>query len=173
LPAQVGSRSRQLWAEILAVLRARAEVSETLEKFRSKSAATPMALERLQAVEQELTALVPTDFLHRYRSGVMRELPRYLRGLALRAERAYVAPEKDRQKWAEVAPFVARYERAHQSLALDAPAQVREFLDAMRWMIEEYKLSVFAPEVKRPYVVSAGRLEKKWAEYEALTGLKP
>ncbi|MGQ9483982.1 MAG: ATP-dependent RNA helicase HrpA [Desulfosoma sp.] len=173
LPAQVGSRSRQLWAEILAVLRARAEVSETLEKFRSKSAATPMALERLQAVEQELTALVPTDFLHRYRSGVMRELPRYLRGLALRAERAYVAPEKDRQKWAEVAPFVARYERAHQSLAPDAPAQVREFLDAMRWMIEEYKLSVFAPEVKRPYVVSAGRLEKKWAEYEALTGLKP
>ncbi|WP_170161503.1 ATP-dependent RNA helicase HrpA [Desulfosoma caldarium] len=173
LPAQLGYRSRQLWSEILAVLHARAEVIETLDKFRSKQTTTAMTLERLHAVEKELIELVPADFLRRYRSAVMRELPRYLRGLALRAERAFVAPEKDRQKWAEVAPFVARYQSAHQNLAPEAPAQVREFLDAMRWMIEEYKLSVFAPEVKRPYVVSAERLEKKWAEYEALIGLKP
>ncbi len=173
LPAQLDSRARRLWSEIIAVLRARAEVEETLVKFRSKSATTAMALERLEAVEQEMHALVPQDFLSRYRSAVMRELPRYLRGLVFRAERAYVAPEKDLQKWAEVAPFVERYRRARENLAQDAPAQVREFLDEMHWMIEEYKLSVFAPEVKRRYAVSAGRLDKKWADYEKWIGSRP
>ena len=170
LPAQLGVRARELWADLKAVLQARYEVSRALEKYRHKSAANSAALERLQAVEQELVRLVPSDFLTRYRSAVMRELPRYLKGLALRAERAYVAPEKDRQKWAEVAPFAARYDRARENLPKDVPERIRDFLDEMRWMLEEYKLSLFAPEVKTRFPVSARRLEKKWAEYEALVG---
>lgn len=170
LPAHIGPRAQELWSEVMTVIRSRGEVTEKLKKFRRKSADNPSALERLHAVEQELDTLVPPDFLSRYRSAVMRELPRYLKGLSLRAERAYVSPEKDRQKWAEVAPFVARYLREIESLPKDAPAKVREFLDEMRWMLEEYKLSLFAPEVKTRYPISARRLEKKWAEYDAHIG---
>ncbi|MEJ5364818.1 MAG: ATP-dependent RNA helicase HrpA, partial [Desulfosoma sp.] len=170
LPAELGLRARELWAQLKAVLQARYEVSGILEKYRHKSAADPAALERLQAVEEELVRLVPPDFLTRYRSAVMAELPRYLKGLALRAERAYVAPEKDRQKWAEVAPFAARYEKAREKLPKEAPQGIQDFLDEMRWMLEEYKLSLFAPEVKTRFPISARRLEKKWAEYEALLG---
>ncbi len=170
LPPHLHTRARSLWAEILAVLEARYEVSCTLQKYGRKSAADPAALERLRAVEQELVRLVPPTFFRRYRSAVMRELPRYLRGLALRAERAYVSPEKDRQKWAEVAPFVARYEKARESVPKDAPREVLDFLDEMHWLLEEYKLSLFAPEVKTRWPISARRLEKKWAEYDALIG---
>ncbi len=170
LPPHLGARARQLWAELKAVLDARYEMSLALEKYRRKSAANPGALERLQAVEEELVRLVPPDFLTKYRSAVMRELPRYLRGLARRAERAYVAPEKDRQKWSEVATFVARYAKARENLSREAPKAALDFLDEMRWMLEEYKLSLFAPEVKTRLPISAQRLEKKWAEYEALIG---
>ena len=36
--------------------------------------------------------------------------------------------------------------------------------DAFRWMLEEFRVSLFAQQLKTPYPVSANRLEKAWNE---------
>jgi ATP-dependent helicase HrpA len=137
-------------------------------KYRERSRGNPPAVARLDAVAREVERLVPADFLLLYRREEMGRIPRYLKGLRIRTERAYVAPEKDAQKWRDVEPFQSRYEEALERFGPDASGEVLRFLDEFRWMLEEYKLSLFAPEIKTLFPVSAKRLKAKWAELSTL-----
>ncbi len=168
LPKQLGVLSKTRWEEVMEVVRVRYEVISLIGKFRSKSGKNRAALERLAAVEEDVNRLVPPDFLQKYRSHRMKDLPRYLKGAQVRAERAYVFPEKDAQKWAEIEPFWSRYREAAEEARAEASPKFLCFLDEFRWMLEEYKLSVFAPEIKTRFPVSAKRLEAKWSELQML-----
>ena len=44
----------------------------------------------------------------------------------------------------------------------------RAAVDELRWMIEEFKLALFAPEIKTAFPISAVRLARKIAEIDAL-----
>ncbi len=44
----------------------------------------------------------------------------------------------------------------------------RAAVDELRWMIEEFKLALFAPEIKTAFPISAVRLARKIAEIEAM-----
>jgi len=168
LPAHIGPRARELWEEVLEVVRERYQVTSVLIKYRERSRGNPAAVARLDAVAREVERLVPADFLLLYRREQMGRIPRYLKGLRIRTERAYVAPEKDAQKWRDVEPFQSRYEEALERFGADASGEVLRFLDEFRWMLEEYKLSLFAPEIKTLFPVSAKRLKAKWAELSTL-----
>ena len=39
-----------------------------------------------------------------------------------------------------------------------------EAMQQYRWMIEEFRISVFAQEIGTAYAVSAKRLDKQWAK---------
>ena len=93
-------------------------------------------------------------------------MPRYLKALSIRAERAYTAPEKDRVKAEQVAPFLARYEHLKREVMMRPEAEGRSLLDELRWMMEEFKVSLFAPEIKVRFRISAKRLEERFAQCE-------
>jgi ATP-dependent helicase HrpA len=95
-------------------------------------------------------------------------LPRYLKALRIRAERAYAAPEKDRLKAEQVAPLRIRFEQLKQEVMIRPSAARSCLLDELRWMLEEFKVSLFAPEIKVRFRVSLKRLEDKFAEWQAL-----
>jgi len=44
----------------------------------------------------------------------------------------------------------------------------RKSFEEFFWMVEEFKVSVFAQELKTPFPVSAKRLEKKLREVERM-----
>ena len=83
----------------------------------------------------------------------------------MRLSRAFLDPLKDQKKWQELIPHM-------QNLAEAAPVILRTQyaykLMEYRWMIEEYKVSLFAQELKTPYSVSLKKLSEKWSEIEAL-----
>ena len=49
-----------------------------------------------------------------------------------------------------------------------ASREKREALEEFRWMIEEFKVSLFAQELKTLFPVSEKRLEKKLKEIERM-----
>jgi ATP-dependent helicase HrpA len=51
-----------------------------------------------------------------------------------------------------------------KALSPDASNDKREALEEFFWMIEEYKVSIFAQELKTAFPVSVKRLEKKLAQ---------
>jgi ATP-dependent helicase HrpA len=125
--------------------------------------------EYLDAIAADLDRLVPKDFLAVYPIARLVRIPRYLEGLMIRLERARVDPEKDRAKSAQIEPYafeLARLDRAPRS-ASPISEEKRTAIDELRWMIEEFKLALFAPEIKTAFPISAVRLARKIAEIDA------
>jgi ATP-dependent helicase HrpA len=104
-------------------------------------------------------------------------LPRFLKALQIRVERAYASLDKDRQKAEQIKLYSNRYEEMKRELEEIGFAGVagcgrvheegRRLLLELRWAIEEFKISVFAPEIKTRTRVSAKRLEEKLWKWEA------
>lgn len=96
----------------------------------------------------DLKRLLPADVLARTAFAQLPHLPRYLRAMLQRAERFAHHPGKDRDKASLLEPWVQ--DQAH------VPAENRE---TYRWLLEEYRVSLFAQELGTAQPVSPKRLE--------------
>ncbi len=115
----------------------------------------------------ELEALAPKDVFAAASPEILARLPRYLEALALRAGRVRVDPEKDRRKADLIEPWLAAADRiAKRMPAKPGPGLAAAAAEVRLW-IEEYKVAVFAPELKTAFPVSPQRLGEKVRELEA------
>jgi ATP-dependent helicase HrpA len=104
----------------------------------------------------QLESLLATGWVRRTPEQAFQQLPKYVRAAARRAERLRNDVERDRKLDAQVAPF----EAALQALVARAdPASPAHEQQRLRWMIEEFRLSLFAQELRTLGPVSAKRLE--------------
>lgn len=103
---------------------------------------------RYPTLEADLARLLPPDFLLHTPHPQLLHLPRYLKAIALRAERAAVNPAKDAEKARQLAPFADWKKRV-------APENHEKF----RWMLEEFRVSLFAQELGTAHPISAQRLQ--------------
>jgi ATP-dependent helicase HrpA len=87
----------------------------------------------------------------------LRQLPRYLKALTLRAERAANNPVKDGERAKAVAPYQAALHRLRTASPANPDAARR--IDGFRWLLEEYKVSLFAQELGTAVPVSPKRLD--------------
>ncbi|OGD28180.1 MAG: ATP-dependent RNA helicase HrpA [Candidatus Aminicenantes bacterium RBG_19FT_COMBO_65_30] len=132
--------------------------------------------EYLDAVAADLDRLVPKNFLEIYAVARLARIPRYLEGLKIRLERARIGPEKDKAKAAQLEPYAfelarldAELNRIKQGQGIASPnSENRPAVEELRWMIEEFKLALFAPEIKTAFPISAVRLAKKIREIDAI-----
>ncbi len=108
----------------------------------------------------ELTALIPSRFLEQVSFERLIHLPRYLKALLIRVERAALNPAKDQERARQLAPYVEALKNASAAPARDDAA--RKELGEFRWMIEEFKVSLFAQELGTAVPVSAKRLDQQW-----------
>jgi ATP-dependent helicase HrpA len=119
-------------------------------------------------LKDELEALAPKDVFASRTLESLSRLPRYLEALAARAVRIPIDPEKDRKKAELVEPWTAaagRFaKRSPPQLSPRLAAALAEFRD---W-IDEYKVAVFAPELKTAVPVSPKRLGILLREIEAI-----
>ncbi len=109
----------------------------------------------LPGMEALVGRLVPARFLSVTPWERLAHVPRYLRALVLRAERAATNPLKDREKSARVEP----YDRMISDLVRKGGGN-REKLVELWWLMEEYRVSVFAQELGTVERVSPKRLEE-------------
>ena len=88
----------------------------------------------------------------------IREIPRYLKAMLIRLEKAPLDPLRDLKQFKEIEPFLDRYWQAVQA----SHGRIVPERDPFRWMLEEFRVSLFAQALKTPYAVSAKRLEEAW-----------
>jgi ATP-dependent helicase HrpA len=115
-------------------------------------------------LRQSLSRLVPENFVEMYDSSLLRHLVRYLKALGIRAERGRLDMEKDMKKAAAVKPFADRYQEMAAGLGAEVSKEKREAVEAFFWAIEEFKVSLFAQELKTPYPVSIKKLNAQVQE---------
>ena len=110
----------------------------------------------------ELDALLPAQFLEQIGFERLTEMPRYLKALLTRIERAAVNPPKEQERARQIMPYQEAVNRfkATPPKSAEGRRQVAEF----RWLVEEFKVSIFAQELGTAVPVSAKRLEQTLRE---------
>ena len=98
-------------------------------------------------------------FLERIAYDRLTHLPRYLKALLIRAERAALNPAKDRDRLRQLAPYQDALKALQAQPAGSAAAQRQ--IESFRWMVEEFKVSLFAQEVGTAVPVSPKRLDQQ------------
>lgn len=113
-------------------------------------------------MEDDLQRLIPPDFLRKTPAVELPNLVRYLKAVETRSRRAREDRTKDQKKAELIEPFdTALRTLSHRDDV--NPALLNEF----RWMLEEYRVSVFAQELGTARTVSPKRLQGLLDQIEA------
>ena len=108
-------------------------------------------------IAADLAALMPKNFLETIPFERLPHLPRYLKAMLTRFERAAQNPLKDQERARQIAPYVEALRSVQPGP--NATAEARARVDEFRWMIEEFKVSLFAQELGTAFPVSPKRLD--------------
>ena len=100
-------------------------------------------------LEHDVQRILPANFLARTPYTQMPHLMRYLRAVQIRAERAVLSPAKDQEKARQLIPFGDWETRV-------APEKRAAFC----WLLEEFRVSLFAQELGTAQPASAQRLRE-------------
>ena len=163
---------RRLKEDRSPIIRTQAEMTQILVE----SAATATKLyglmedsrlpdETTDSVSTQIAWLLFPGFPRTVPLTTLRHYKRYLKGAQIRLERARLSPSADLKKEALFAEQWLRYREA-----LDAIRQsnnpYNRTISEIRWMLEEYRVSLFAQELHTPEPISPKRLDAKWAMCE-------
>ena len=119
----------------------------------------PAAVRAANPLANELAGLVSARFLERIAYDRVTHLPRYLKALLIRAERAALNPAKNQERLRQLAPYQDALKKLQAQPARSPEAQRQ--IEAYRWMVEEFKVSIFAQEVGTAIPVSPKRLDQQ------------
>ena len=121
--------------------------------------------ESLADARRQLDGLVHHGFLAATPDEAFASLPRYLKALRMRLEKLRRGGANDARRLAEILPLQQRLE----SKVRDTRARGRSDAELARhrWMLEEYRVSVFAQELGTAFSVSRKKLDEQWMRVAA------
>jgi ATP-dependent helicase HrpA len=155
--------SRRLFAEAMQRLRQAETILAAIAEVRAKldSPLIGWASGNLDDMRAHLAALTPPGFLRDVPAEALRDYPRYLKALALRGERALRDPLRDQARMLELKPF-------SDALAMAGDAADAPEWQALRWDLEELRVSVFAQELGARGGASPKKLAARLARLRAI-----
>jgi ATP-dependent helicase HrpA len=173
LPAdQPLPRSERVFASLLESRRSQlnevadrlaAIVTSTFKEWRAvrsglEKLGSPSFAGAVNDINSQLQALLPPDFIESVPRPWLDYLPRYMKAMGRRIERLPANAKRDAELAAKVKPFVGGVQGLVAQLTRPTvPPQLFQ----LRWMIEEYRVSLFAQELKTPMKVSDKRLAEQ------------
>ncbi|MBF0437514.1 MAG: ATP-dependent RNA helicase HrpA [Magnetococcales bacterium] len=132
-------------------------LSEYVRVRKGISQAQPSVLkECVPDIQEQLAFLLPPDFVQVIPNPWLERVPIYLQAIRIRLERCSMDPIKDARKADEPRFFWQEY---HKRLQRHAKEKLHDpELEILRWMVEEFRISLFAQELKTIQPVSIKRL---------------
>lgn len=132
-------------------------VETTLRSLTGKPGAPRTALAEIRL---QIDHLTPPGFISKERMERLAHVPRYLRAISVRLERMPNGPQKDQSKAEQVVPLWNSWREQREKLL--SRGVTAEELEAFRWLVEELRVSLFAPELKAAVPVSPQKLAEMW-----------
>ncbi len=149
-------------------LKALYEATELIRSLEVANRGNGPVLSFLAERRNDLTRLLPPGFLIQYGEERLVHIVRYLRALAIRAERGAVHLKKSREREKEIREFAEWHDHAIRELSAEPSEAKLRALEEFGWLIEEYKVSLFAQELKTALPVSRKRLDAMMGEIKRM-----
>jgi len=151
--ADIPSTLKELSSQLLTVLSLTHDISKQL-----KGKIDLNLLETLNDVKDQMSSLVYAGFLDDLSLDELRQYPRYVKAVLKRLDRLAGDANKDRMLRLQIQSLWDDYKALLKKQG--DSIELREF----RWMLEEFRVSLFAQDLGTDYPVSKKRLAKKFAE---------
>ncbi|MEZ6055613.1 MAG: ATP-dependent RNA helicase HrpA [Planctomycetaceae bacterium] len=111
-------------------------------------------------MRRQLEQLVPSGFFTETPWGWLLQYPRYFKAMSHRwGKIAAGGFQKDQRAMQNLQPWLGKLEETHR---LKKKHPYRPHLDGFRWLLEEYRVSLFAQQMKTAVPVSEKRLQEVW-----------
>ena len=165
---QILPEGQEVRKRIAPIMKAFHETNNALSSLESAHISHRPALQFIENMKSVLRELAPPDFVEIYSPERLLHIPRYLRAITLGAQRGLLHLEKAMGKIKEIHALIDNLRNVMDKLPPSASEEKRAALDEYRWMIEEYRVSLFAQELKTPFPVSGKKLIEKLREIERL-----
>ena len=138
-------------------------LAQTFERYNKikkqlKKNTKPNWLISLSDVQSQLEHLLYEDFIYFTPLESLKNYPRYLQGIQQRLDKLQELAERDRQYTNQLAPYWAYF------IELNDEYYEQPVFSLYRWMLEEFRISLFAQGLKTSMPISEKRLEKQWQE---------
>ncbi|QDP01390.1 ATP-dependent RNA helicase HrpA [Thalassotalea sp. PS06] len=114
-------------------------------------------------IKNQLTSLVYKGFVTRSGINKLDDLLRYLKGISRRLEKLPIDPNQDRLKMIEVnkaEALIDELEKQNRKGISDDDAK------SLRWMVEEFRISLFAQNLGTAYPISLKRIKNRVSELQ-------
>jgi ATP-dependent helicase HrpA len=157
--AEIVAHGEHVARSVKAVLLAVKDAKAALEPLRAPAYAAAR-----RAVGRQLESLLAPGWVRLTPAAAFAQLPKYVKAAARRVQRLRDDVARDQKLEAEVAPFEAAFQALR---AKAAPGETGPELERLRWMIEEFRLSLFAQDLRTAGPVSAKRLEAQLGQARA------
>jgi ATP-dependent helicase HrpA len=140
-------------------------VRSVLQEWRAARGATdaarnPAAAAAVLDINTQLALLLPGDFIESTPYPWLGHLPRYLKAIVRRLGRLPAESRRDEELASRVRPLVAAV-RSLQERVSEGLMSPRPELLQLRWMIEEFRVSLYAQDLKAVMRVSEQRLAEQ------------
>ena len=119
----------------------------------------------LNDIKLQLSHLVYAGFVRETPAEWLREVPRYLKAIEQRFDKIAAQLQRDRVWTAELSAAWEQYQARAAKHAQEGKRDAELVL--YRWMLEEYRVSLFAQQLGTRMAVSDKRLSKQWSAVEA------
>jgi ATP-dependent helicase HrpA len=119
----------------------------------------------LNDIKQQLSHLVYPGFVRETPAQWLKEVPRYLKAIEQRLDKIAAQVQRDRVWSGELAGYWEQYQARLAKHNQEGKRDPQ--LTLYRWLLEEYRVSLFAQQLGTKLPVSDKRLSKQWSSVEA------
>lgn len=161
-------KGQDICDEVLRVLRKRREASDHISRFASLARKShSFNANQYKEYESLLEEILPTDFLRRKSVDDLAGCTRFFQALMIRIERAHANPAKDQSKAKQLTPYLDRIKKLPDDCST-LPHECRQAVSLYKAMISEFRVTIFAPELKGGIQVSAKKLKLQWQNVQSV-----
>jgi len=114
----------------------------------------------LTGLFKDLKQLVPENFVDLYDYERIKHLHRYIACIRIRAQRAVDNPLKEEKKALQLKAYTNHLNTLLAKLSQDSTLEKSQKVEEFFWLLQEYKISLFAPELKTAVKISAKKLDQ-------------
>ncbi len=149
--ARLLTQANEIGTLIVDIMTAFGQIQAQLDRMNSQDAG-------VKDMREQLNLLVYKGFIRNTPFAQLKAVPRYLKAISLRLDK----PSNEHGKIQEISKYATRFWKdmeAKNKKALVVPEQ-----NAFRWALEEFRVLLFAQQLKTAYPISAKRLDKAWED---------
>ena len=160
-------KGREICDMVMLVLRKRKAMADHISRF-ANLAQKSKTYNKGQFLEYERLAeeILPVDFLLTSTPVDLEQCRRFFQALMIRIERAHADQHKDTNKAKQLTPWLHKINSLPRDI--DAmPRECREEVTRFRKLVNEYRVTIFAPELPGSAKVSVKKLKNQWQQVQS------